>query len=159
MGKDIVARLDRCMYGCRDSGSIWENTYTQALVDMGFIAGSASPCCVYHPQWDLHCVVHGDDFTCLGCDDSLNKYEAALKERFELKIKGRLGSTKEDDKDTRVLNRIVRIVEDGLLYEPDPRHVDLLLRDLGLKPGDKSSAAPGHKPKLRRRGSRIHREP
>ena len=49
------------------------------------------PCCFYHPQWDLHCVVHGDELTCLGCDGSLNNYDAATKERFELKVKGKFG--------------------------------------------------------------------
>ena len=26
VGKNVVAKLTRCMYGCRDSGSIWEST-------------------------------------------------------------------------------------------------------------------------------------
>ena len=49
LGKHMVARLERCMYGCRDSGAIWETTYSQALIDMGFIQGVASPCCVTIP--------------------------------------------------------------------------------------------------------------
>ena len=43
LGKSMVARLERCMYGCRDSGAIWEATYSQALIDIGFIQGVASP--------------------------------------------------------------------------------------------------------------------
>ena len=51
LGKNIVAKLSRCMYGCRDSGSIWESVYCKALTDLGFIQGIASPCCFQHPTW------------------------------------------------------------------------------------------------------------
>ena len=33
----------------------------------------------------------------------------------------------------RVLNRIVRITDDGLLYEADPRHAELLAKSLNLE--------------------------
>ena len=91
MSKDVLFRLDRCMYGCRDSGAIWENVYSDALTSMGFIAGKASPCCFWHPEWKLSCVVHGDDFSCLGIASSLDKYEQAMQQYFEVKLKGRLG--------------------------------------------------------------------
>ena len=91
-------------------------------------------------------MVHGDDFTCLGTDASLSLYEDAMKKHFDIKLKGRLGHDATDEKEMRVLNRIVRVVGEGLLYEPDPRHVELLLRDLGIPPGSKDSATPGRKP-------------
>ena len=144
------------MYGCRDSGSIWEEVYSQALKDMGFVQGTGSPCCFFHPQWALACVVHGDDFTCLGTDDSLDLYESAMKRAFDIKLKGRLGHDKNDERDMRVLNRIVRVVDEGLLYEPDPRHVEYLLRDLGLSMKDNSRACPGRKPEY---NPDIHPEP
>ena len=31
MGKGMVGRLVRCMYGTRDAGAIWENCYTNCL--------------------------------------------------------------------------------------------------------------------------------
>ena len=82
-----------------------------------------------------------------GVADSLDRYEAAMKEAFDIKVKGRLGTEDNDDKDMRVLNRIVRISGDALLYEPDPRHVELLARDLGLDMGATYRATPGDKPK------------
>ena len=60
MPKDVVARLDRCMYGTRDAGAIWEQCYADALVAMGFEQGKASPCCFAHPKWNVQVVVHGD---------------------------------------------------------------------------------------------------
>ena len=49
--RDMVAQLDRCIYGTRDAGAIWEQVYTDALVALGFVQGSASPCCFHHPLW------------------------------------------------------------------------------------------------------------
>ena len=65
----LVGRLHRCMYGTRDAGSVWEDTYTEALEDTGFVRGEASPCCSQHPVWKISLVIHGDDFTALGTKD------------------------------------------------------------------------------------------
>ena len=62
----LVAHLKRCVYGTRDAGAIWEDCYADALMEMGFERGTASPCCFYNPTTRLRVVVHGDDFTCLG---------------------------------------------------------------------------------------------
>ena len=61
-----------------------------------------------------------------------------------MNIKGQLGIGQQDEREMRALNKIVRVSEEGLAYEPDPRHVELLCRDLGfdLKEG-KSQATPG----------------
>ena len=50
MRKHTVARLDKCMYGTRDAGAIWEGVYVSALTSMGFVQGSASPCCFHHQK-------------------------------------------------------------------------------------------------------------
>ena len=48
----------------------------------------------------------------------------------------------------RVLNRIVAVQAAGLEYEPDPRHIELLARDLGIELDDSNSrATPGEQPK------------
>ena len=133
MPKDMVGKLVRCMYGTRDAGSIWEGCYTKCLVDLGFEQGVASPCCFWHPQWQVSVVVHGDDFTALGTPEGLNQYEAGMCQAFECKLKGRLGRGENDLKEMRVLNRIVRIDDNGLRYEADPRHVELLARSLNLE--------------------------
>ena len=72
-----------------------------------------------------------------------------MKKNFEVKLKGRLGNGKGDVQEMRVLNRIIRLTSAGLLYEPDPRHIELLVRDLGLQeanfavtPGNKAPANP-----------------
>ena len=55
-----------------------------------------------------------------------------------------MGREARDSKEMRVLNRLLHVEEHGLVYEPDPRHVELLVRDLGLE-GRSSRAAPGEK--------------
>ena len=45
-----------------------------------------------------------------------------LEEHYELKEAARLGSGKDDDKEARVLNRIVSWTPSGIVYEADPRH-------------------------------------
>ena len=132
MPKNVLGKLVKCMYGTRDAGAIWEQCYANCLIDLGFKQGVASPCCFEHKEWGVAVVVHGDDFTALGTDEALNLYEEGLKKAFECKIRGRLGTDKGDMKEIRILNRIVRITEDGLLYEADPRHVELLAKALGL---------------------------
>ena len=144
MGKKMVGKLVRCMYGTRDAGAIWENCYTTCLTNLGFEQGAASPCCFRHPEWGVSVVVHGDDFTALGTPEALSKYEAGMMKSFECKLKGRLGTGKDDLKQMRVLNRIVRITDDALLYEADPRHAEMLIKSFQLE-DSKAVVTPGVK--------------
>ena len=147
LSKRVVGRLVRCMYGTRDAGAIWEACYATCLVDLGFTQGVASPCCFEHREWGVSVVVHGDDFTALGTSEGLDKYEAGMKASFDCKLKGRLGTGPNDCKEMRVLNRIVRVTEDGLLYEADPRHAEMLIKAFHLDedPKSKSVVTPGLK--------------
>jgi hypothetical protein len=76
--------------------------------------------------------VHGDDFTMLGWEEDLDWFRKQIQERFEVKVKGRIGPGKEDEKSMRVLNRIVEWTEQGIEYETDQRHAEIIVRDLGL---------------------------
>ena len=71
-------------------------------------------------------VVHGDDFTALGVDEDLNWYEKSLAKYFELKIRGRIGVGCDGPNEIKILNRCLKLTAEGLVYEADPRHVDLL---------------------------------
>ena len=41
---NTVARQVRCVYGTRDAGKLWEDTYTQVLEGLGFVTGASNPC-------------------------------------------------------------------------------------------------------------------
>ena len=61
-----------------------------------------------------------------------------------MKIRGRLGGGKDDDKCMRILNRIIRWTEAGLRIEADPRHVEILIKEMGLNEAN-SVKTPGVK--------------
>ena len=83
MGSKAVAHLRRCVYGTRDAGMIWEDTYTRALTQMGFRRGLASPCCFWRKEWGVSVVSHGDGCTALGPRAGLKKYQSSLEAVFE----------------------------------------------------------------------------
>ena len=56
-----------------------------------------------------------------------------------------LGLETKDDNEVSMFNRIVRWGEKGIEYEVDPRHVEKLLRDMGME-DCKPCSAPGVKP-------------
>ena len=68
-----------------------------------------------------------------------------MQEAFDVNLKGRLGTEIGDCKQMRVLNRIVTVTDEGLEYEPDPRHIELLMRDRCFNDDTNSRATPGEK--------------
>ena len=141
---NCVGKLVRCAYGTRDAGAIWEDAYRGALEEMGFVSGVSSPCCFYHPERQISTVVHGDDFTSMGLGDDLTWLETTMATHFEIKIRGRLGEDCKGPQQIRILNRIVTLTPEGLMYEADPRHVDLLSKSMGLTSAN-AVATPGIK--------------
>ena len=61
----------------------------------------------WHPERDLACVVHGDDFIIAGEDEDLDWIEALMHSWLEIKVRARLGGDERDAKDAVVLVRIV----------------------------------------------------
>ena len=121
------------MYGTKDTSQICEETCVPALEDIGFRRGRASPCCFWNPDLEISRAVHGGDFTAVGTRENLNYYEAELKKKFDLKAKGRWSTEKDADMEIRLLNRIIRLKEDGVHYEADPRHAELIIESLGVQ--------------------------
>ena len=66
---------------------------------------------------------------------------------FECKLKGRIGHGTGDLDEMRVLNRVLRSCPEGLLYEPDPRHVELLAKSFNFDAKSiNPSFTPGEQP-------------
>ncbi len=87
----------------------------------------------------------GDDLTTEGPKDQLDWFVGELRKKYELKEGARLGPGKEDDKEARILNRLVRWTAEGIEYEAGPRQAERIVRDLNLS-GCKSVGSPGVKP-------------
>jgi hypothetical protein len=139
----MCARLRRCLYGTRDAPARWEAFLASELAKMGFERGKASPCCFRHSTRDLRCIVHGDDFVFTGDDRDLDWAQHEMSTRFLIKVIGRLGGDSGDLQELRVLNRVLRWTRDGIYYEADPRHQEILVAQLAGS--IKSLSTPGAK--------------
>ena len=99
---------------------------------IGFTRGKACPCAFYHSKNNIRIVIHGDDINALGHRADLDWLRAELEANFEVKFRARLGPSTTDDKAVRVLNRVITWTPNGILYEPDQRHADLVVQALDL---------------------------
>ena len=142
------AHFLKSMYGIRDAAQNWEREYTRALVGLGFLSGLATPCIFYHPKRDVRVVVHGDDFTALASGLGGNWLSEQLKKSYQVKVRGILGPDSHDDRCIRILNRVVTWEDDGLVYEPDQRHSELIVKQLGLGESTKALSTPGEKNRM-----------
>ena len=97
-----------------------------------------------HPDRCLRCAVNGDDFTTCGLKDQLGWFKEQLGKQNELTEGARFGPGKDDVKEGRVLNRVVRWTPDGLEYEADPRQAEKFITECGLD-GANTVVTPGVK--------------
>ena len=116
------------------------------MVELGFEQGVACPCVFWHNARSLVGSVHGDDSTTAGAKADLDCFESELEAKYELRKGGRIGPGQSDDKEGRVLNRVVRWTDDGLEREADPRQAEKFIDAIGLS-GDsvRISVTPGLK--------------
>ena len=128
----MCGKVEKSIYGTRDAAQNWEEEYSSFMMSIGFRRGMSSPCVFYHKSQNIRVVVHGDDFTVLGHEDQLDWFKDAMSDRYEIKLKARLGPNVKDDKSVRILNRVVWWDSDGIHYEPDQRHTNLLIDSMGL---------------------------
>ena len=151
-GGDECWRLLKAMYGLKDAGASFDMKVERIMKDMGAVQGDFSPC-VYR-LGDVVIWRHGDDFVILGDRKASKEVCDRLGEKLIVKIRGTLGPEpwSGDVEEIVVLNRIVRwcrgdgVHEERLEYEPDPRHVEIVLQQLGLDAGrTKTVSTPGTK--------------
>ena len=76
--------------------------------------------------------MHGADFASVGSRVALKWFRQQLESRFEIKTIV-IGTGIGEVREARVLNRILRITELGWGYEPDQRHAEMIVEQLGLK--------------------------
>ena len=101
-----VARLSLSLYGIRDAAQNWANTLTQFLNQCGFTTGFAFPCNFHNAKRNMVLIVYGDDFTVSGSTVNLQWMKKEFENCFEVTAHI-LGSEIEQDREVRVLNRII----------------------------------------------------
>ena len=138
------AKLIFTLYGMREAAANWEQEYSRTMRELGFVQGIASSVTFYHPQKGLRVVVHGDDFIMSGEDQDLWWVHNELARRYPVKMRGVIGPEKGDAKEVVVLNRVLTWENDTFKYEADPRHVELMLKHMGME-DCKPVATPGVK--------------
>ena len=153
---EMCGRLMMSMYGTRDAAINWAAEYTETLLQEGFLRGRANTCLFYNPKTDVAVMVHGDDFVAVGDTKGLAGIRKALEGKYKLKVQT-LGARKECTREIRVLNKVVRYTDTGIELEADPRHAEIVVRDLGLSES-KISKVPGQKEE-RDNKARLEDEP
>ena len=128
----MIAQLNMSLYGTRDAAQNWAYEYTQYLKSLGFEVGRASPCNFRHVNRDINLTVHGDDFVIVGAEEQLKWFGDKMKLKYELKMET-LGPGEGQVQEIKILNRITRWCEGSIEYEPDQRHAELLVKELGLE--------------------------
>ena len=73
----------------------------------------------WHPEDDVTIMVHGDDFVAVGSGDKLERVTKSLKEKYKIKTKV-LGNDEGEAKEVKILNKVVRLTEEGLELEATP---------------------------------------
>ena len=126
-------RLKKALYGTRDAAKAWEMEYNRTLASLGFVTGLSSTCVFHHPTRGIKLVVHGDDFTLSGDEQQLHWFAGELEKKYIVKVRGVLGPGKNDQKEILLLNRVIEWTDQGIQIEADPRHVELILAELGLE--------------------------
>ena len=93
-----------------------------------------------HQVRDTVVMVHGDDFVSIGDIEGLRWLESMMKEKFELTA-DIIGHDGESKTQMKVLHRFISIFDGGYTYEPDLRHAEMVVKELGLR-GAKTLSTP-----------------
>ena len=129
--EDKVGRLELSLYGTRDAALNWAAEYSGFLNSLGFTKGIASPCNFELASLELNITVHGDDFLIAGPLASIRWFQNKMKSKYEIKS-SILGPETEAVNEISMLGRVLRWSSKGIEYEPDQRHAELLVKELGL---------------------------
>ena len=129
----MCGKLRKSMYGTRGAAQNWGGEYSKFMVESGFRKGTSSPCVFWHPDREIRCVVHCDDFTVLSWETQLDWFWGMIQKRFGFKHRGRLGPGRNDKKQIRILNRIVDWTDAGILHEGDQMHVEICIKQVGRR--------------------------
>ena len=105
------------------------------MKSLGFKQGQSTPCAFWHPVRDIRTTLHGDNFASLASRPDLDWLAKELDKDWTVKVEGYFGPPGEPDcvHKIRTLNRLLTWTHEGIEWEADPRHVQILIREMGLK--------------------------
>ena len=104
----------------------------------------ATPCVFYHEGRAIIIYVHGDDYVSAGTTANLKWLKTELERKYQVKTQF-LGPEEDQAKEIRILNRVIGWNgNEGISYEADPRHTEIIIDQLKLKDA-KPVSTPGTK--------------
>lgn len=103
------------------------------MINIGFEQGNASPCVFHHCERGIRTIVHGDDYVSTGKQEHLTWMQQQFEKKYTVKTRT-LGPGKDHVKQINILNRIGTWDNtNGIRYEADPRHAEIILKQLQLE--------------------------
>ena len=72
-------------------------------------------------------------------------FREEISKIYVVKFRVRLGAEDWDDRAVRILNRIVEWRKEGIWYEPDQRHAEIIQKELRLEKDSKGLGSPNYK--------------
>ena len=130
--EDKVAYLKLAMPGTRDAANAWQEEVARWMRGLGFTRGRYSPCIYWNRKKGIKATVHGDDFIISCGVEEVSWMRGKMEERFTAKVVV-IGHGKDEEKEGKVLNRIVRAIPTGWEYEADPRHAEIIVKEMGVQ--------------------------
>ena len=126
IGRDVVGKLVKALYGLRDAPLIWKANLAASLKEIGFCECPVMPGVFRHVERGLMLGVHVDDILVSGDEPNLNWSYERLKKHYEVKRSivgpGYLSSDV-------FLGRPIRWTDAGLEWAANTKHVKSLLTD------------------------------
>ena len=105
------------------------------MLALAFLQAKSNACSYFHEERNIRIEVHGDDFTGVGPKSELEWFPSELKKFWTVDLRRILGPPSMSDVSHSIviLNRLVTWTDCGIELEADPRHVDLLLNEVGCE--------------------------
>ena len=132
----FVGQLLPTLCGTREPGHEWDGFANKKIAAVGYQIGLSSPCIYVHNTEPSIGWRHGDDILLAGEGKFVDEVSEKSKGEMIRMKRVKLGFAENDDKHCTILNRLIDFTmrESGpiILYEPGPRHVELLLEHLEL---------------------------
>ena len=143
MKNDVVGELVMAMPGTRDAANLWQEEVARWATggELEFKRSGWNPCIYWSRKLNVKMLLHGDDFMMVCGRESAEVMRKALMERFTVTVKV-CGHGENEEREVRILNRVVRAVKGGWEYEADQRHAEMIVEELGLREA-KGVGAPG----------------
>ena len=130
--EEMVGELKLSLYGTSDAALNWAKQHTQHLSKIGFQRGRATACNFVHKSRNIRLTCHGDDFIIVALCKEIEWLVKEMEKEHELKYTI-VGPEAGLSKEVRILNRRVRWTQDGIQYECDRRHADIVVGLLGME--------------------------